>query len=98
MKKNKNQRQYKQMERYAMFFDSKNQCCENGYTTQSHLQIQYNLHKITNTISTKWPFFTELEQKAVQFVWKHTHTHTHTPPDNQNNLEKGKQSCRNQAL
>ena len=60
-----------------MFFDSKNQCCENGYTTQSHLQIQYNLHKITNTISTKWPFFTELEQKAVQFVWKHTHT---TPP------------------
>ena len=51
-----------------------------------------------NTISTKWPFFTELEQKAVQFVWKHTHTHTHTHTNNQNNLEKGKQSCRNQAL
>ena len=30
-----------------------------------------------NAISIKLPmaFFTELQQKVVQFVWKHTHTH-----------------------
>ena len=47
-----------------MFFDWKNQCCENDYTTQSSLQIQYNSYQTT-------AFFTELEQKLSQFVWKH---------------------------
>ena len=33
----KNQRWHKQMERYTMFLDWKNQYCENDYTTQSNL-------------------------------------------------------------
>ena len=41
---------HKQMERYTMFLDWKNQCCENDYTTQSNLQIQCNPYQITNGI------------------------------------------------
>ena len=33
-----------------MFLDWKNQCCENDYTTQSNLQIQYNLYQTMNGI------------------------------------------------
>ena len=43
-----NWRWYKQMERYTMFLDWKNQYCENDYTTQSNLQIQCNPYQITN--------------------------------------------------
>ena len=38
------------MERYTMFLEGKNQYCENDHTTQSNLQIQCNLYKITNGI------------------------------------------------
>ena len=47
------------MDKYIMFMDWKNQYCENYYTTQSNLQIQYNPYQITNS------FFTELEQKFL---------------------------------
>ena len=38
------------MEKYTMFMDWKNQDCENDYTTQSNLYIQWNLYKVTNGI------------------------------------------------
>ena len=51
----RNQRQHKEMKRYTMSLDWKNQYCENNYTTQSNLQI--------NAILIKLPmeFFTEIE-------------------------------------
>ena len=48
----------KQMERYTMFLDWKNQYFENDYTTQGHLQIQCHPYQITNAI------FTEPEKKS----------------------------------
>ena len=54
------------MERYSMFLGRKNQYFENDYTTKCNLQIQCDPR-------IKWPmaFFTELEQKISQFIWKH---------------------------
>ena len=40
----------KQMEKYTVFMGWKNQYCENGYTTQSNLQIQCNIYQATNGI------------------------------------------------
>ena len=38
------------MKKYTMFMDQKNQYSENGYTTQSNLQIQCNLYQATSSI------------------------------------------------
>ena len=46
----KDQRGHKQMEKYTMFIDQKNQYSENEYTTQSNLQIQCNAYQATNGI------------------------------------------------
>ena len=35
-------------EKFTIFLDWKNQYCENNYTIQRNLQIQYNLYQITN--------------------------------------------------
>ena len=43
-------RGHKQMEKYTMFMDWKNQYCQNGYSTQSNLQIQFNPYQATNGI------------------------------------------------
>ena len=53
------------MDIHALFLDWKNQYCDNDYITQSNLQIQYNPCKFTNSI------FTKIEQKILEFVWKH---------------------------
>ena len=50
--------------RYTMFLDWKNQYRENDYTTESNLQSPAILIKLSMA------FFTELEQKLSQFVWK----------------------------
>ena len=48
-----------------MFLGRKNQYCENDYPTKCNLQIQCDPYQITMA------FFTELEQKISQFIWKH---------------------------
>ena len=54
------------MQRYSMFLGRKNQYGENDYTTKCNLQIEWDAYQITNEV-----FFTELEQKNSQFIWKH---------------------------
>ena len=69
-----------------MFLDWKNQHCENDYTTQSNLQIQCNTYQTTNGI------FTELEKNMFTICMEIQKT-----PNSQSNLEKEKQSWRNQV-
>ena len=53
------------MERQNMFLDWKNQYCQNDYTPKATYRF--------NTIHIKipMPYFTELEQKKIELVWKH---------------------------
>ena len=69
-----------------MFLDWKNQHCENDYTTQSNLQIQCNPYQTTNGIF--------LRTRTKNFT---VCIETQKTPNSQNNLEKEKQSWRNQA-
>ena len=48
-----------------MFLGRENQYCENDYTTKCNLQIS------VTSIKLPVAFFTELEQKISQFIWKH---------------------------
>ena len=74
------------MERYTMFLDWKNQHCENDYTTESNLQIQCNPYQTTNGI------FQRTSTKNFTICLE-----TQKTPNSQSNLEKEKQSWRNQA-
>ena len=74
------------MEKYTMFLDWKNQYCENVYTTQSNLQIQHNPYQTTNAILHR------IRTKNFTICMK-----TQKTPNIQSNLEKEKQSWRNQA-
>ena len=68
------------MEKYSLFLGRKNWYCENDYATKCNLQIQLPM-----------AFFTELEQKISQFIWKHK-----IPKNSQSSLEKEEWSWRNQ--
>ena len=77
---------WRDIPRYTMFLDQKNQHCENDYTSQSNLQIQCNPYQTTNGI------FPRPRTKNFAICMK-----TQKTPNNQNNLEKEKQSWSNQA-
>ena len=53
-----------------MFFDWKNQYCENDYTTQNNLRLfnsqGFNLYQITNGT-----FHRTRTKKSLKFLWKH---------------------------
>ena len=74
------------MERYIMFFDWKNQYCENDYTTQNNLQIQCNPYLITKGI------FHRIRTKNYTI-----YVETQYTPNRQSNLEKEEWSWRNQT-
>ena len=82
----RNQRWYKQMKRYTMFLDWKNQYCENDYNTQSNLQIQCNPFQTTNGI------FHRTRTKNFTICLE-----TQKTPNSQSNLEKEKRSWRNHS-
>ena len=82
----RNQRWHKQMERYTMFLDLKNQYCQNDYTTQGDLQIQCNPYQITNGI------FHRTRTKNLKICME-----TQKTLNSQSNPEKEKRSWRNQA-
>ena len=73
------------MERYIMFLDWKNQHCENDYTPPSNLQIQCNPYQITDGI------FHRTKTKKFLICMETRKTLNH-----QSNLEKEKESWRNQ--
>ena len=74
------------MERYTMLLDWKNQYCENDNTTQNNLQIQCNPYQITNGILHR------IRTKNFTVCME-----TQKTPNSQSNLEKEKQSWKNQA-
>ena len=52
------------METHTMLLDWKNQYCQNDYITQGNLLNRHNSYQIRT-------LFKELEQKILNFVWKH---------------------------
>ena len=58
------ERQNKEMKGYSILLGWKNQYGENDWVTKSNLEIESN-------IKLSVAFFTELEQKISQFVWRH---------------------------
>ena len=74
------------MERYTTFLDTKNQHCENDYTTKSNLQVQCNPYQTTKGI------FHRTRTKNFTICME-----TQKTLNSQSNLEKEKWSWRNEA-
>ena len=55
------------MGKYTMFFDWKNQYCQNDYPTQGNLQIEHNPYQMTNGIF----HITTTRKKNVWLACKH---------------------------
>ena len=79
-------RWHKQMGRYTMFLNWKNQYCQNDYNTPGNLQVQWNPSQITNDI------FHRTEMKNFLSFME-----TQKTLNSQSNPEKEKRSWRNQA-
>ena len=69
----------KELKKYTMFLDQKNQCCENDYTTQSNLQIQCNFYQTTNGICHR-----TINDRTKNFT---ICMETQKTPNSQSNLE-----------
>ena len=74
------------MKRYSMLFCRKNQYCENDYTTNCNLQMQYDPRQITNGIFHR--------TRTKNFT---VHMETQKILNSQSSLYKEEQSWRNQA-
>ena len=72
----RNQRGHKQMERYTVFMDWKNQYSENDYTTQSNLQIKCNPYQATygilpRTRTNNFTIFIEIQNlEKEEWNWR----------------------------
>ena len=78
-------KEHKQMEKYTIFMDRKNQQSENECTTQSTLQIQFNPYQATKDI------FQRTRTNAFTTCMEILKT-----SNSQSNLEKEEWNCRNQ--
>ena len=81
----RNERQHKQMERWSMFLGRKDQYCENDYTNEWKLQIQWDPYQITNGIFHR--------ARTKNFT---IHMETQKILNSQSSLEKEEWSWRNQ--
>ena len=73
------------MARYSMFLGRKNQYWENDYSTKHNLQIQCDLHQITNDIFHR--------TRTKNFT---SHMETQKTPNIQSSLEEEEWSWKNQ--
>ena len=74
------------MERYSVFLDMKDKCCENDYTTKCNLRIQCDLYQITNDIFHR--------TRTKNFT---IHMETQKTLNSQSSPEKEEWSWRNQT-
>ena len=81
----RNQRQYKQMERYTC-------SCVGRINTVKMTILPNAIYRFNVILSNyQWHFFTEVEQKISQFIWKHK------TPNSQSSLEKEEWSWKEES-
>ena len=67
------------MEKYMMFLEWKNQCCQNDYITQGNLQIQCNPCQIMNGI---------FHRTRTKYFKVHLEAHTKDPEQSKQSSER----------